>query len=106
MFKKQKRSLVTVFVLAIGYIFVAALLVFNVEPETFNTFFDALYWSTISLTTVGYGDIYTVSLAGRLVTMFSSIIGVAIVALPAGIVTAGYMTELQKQTAEEKESKE
>ena len=106
-FKKQKRSLLTVFVLAIGYILVSALLVFNVEPDTFGTFFDAVYWSTISLTTVGYGDIYTVSLAGRLVTMLSSIIGVAIVALPAGIITAGYMTELQKQNAQdEKNEKE
>ena len=104
-FKKQKRSLMTVFVLAIGYIVVSALLVFNVEPETFNTFFDALYWSTISLTTVGYGDIFTVSVAGRVITMISSVVGVAIVALPAGIITAGYMTELQKQT-DEQESKD
>lgn len=103
-FKKQKRSLMTVFVLAIGYIVVSALLVFNVEPDTFNTFFDALYWSTISLTTVGYGDIFTVSVAGRVITMISAIVGVAIVALPAGIITAGYMTELQKQT-DEQESK-
>ena len=103
-FKKQKRSLLTVFVLAIGYILVSALLVFNVEPDTFGTFFDAVYWSTISLTTVGYGDIYTVSLAGRLVTMLSSIIGVAIVALPAGIITAGYMTELQKQNAQDEKN--
>ena len=62
-----------------------------VEPDTFNTFFDAIYWATISLTTVGYGDIYPVSTAGRIFTMLSSMVGIAVVALPAGIITAGYM---------------
>ncbi len=95
-FRQQKRSLVTVGVLAIGYILLSALIVFNVEPETFTTFFDAVYWATVSLTTVGYGDIYTVSVTGRVITMISAILGVAIVALPAGIITAGYMSEIQK----------
>ena len=98
--KKQKKSLYTVCALAIGYILVSALIIFNVEPETFNNFFDAVYWATVSLTTVGYGDIYTVSVAGRVITMISAVLGIAIVALPAGIITAGYMQELED--AEEK----
>ncbi len=93
-FKKQKESLLVVCGLACGYILVSALIVISVEPETFPTFFDAVYWATVSLTTVGYGDIYAVSTAGRVLTMVSSVFGVAIVALPAGIVTAGYMDEL------------
>ena len=96
--KKQKRSLTTVCVLAIGYIFISALIVFNIEPETFNTFFDAVYWATISLTTVGYGDIYAVSTIGKVITMISSVLGIAIVALPAGIITAGYMSEIQESS--------
>ncbi len=94
--KKQKRSLTTVGGLAIGYIILSALIIFNVEPETFNSFFDAVYWATISLTTVGYGDIYTVSVIGKLITMISALLGIAIVALPAGIITAGYMNEIQE----------
>ena len=74
----------------------SALIIFNIEPETFNTFFDAIYWATISLTTVGYGDIYPISLAGKIITMISSVLGIAIVALPAGIITAGYMKEVEK----------
>ena len=70
-------------------------LVFNVEPESFESFFDAVYWATVSLTTVGYGDIYPISTIGRVITMLSSIFGIAIVALPAGIITAGYMSELE-----------
>ena len=92
----SKESLVAVCVLAGGYILVSALVIFNVEPDSFGTFFDAIYWATVSLTTVGYGDIYPVSTLGRIITMVSSIFGIAIVALPAGIITAGYMNEIEK----------
>lgn len=94
-FVKQKESLMVVGALAAGYILICALIVFNVEPETFPTFFDSIYWATISLTTVGYGDIYATSMAGRMITMLSSVFGIAVVALPAGILTAGYMEELR-----------
>ena len=92
--KKQKGPLGYVLILALGYIVISALVVFNVEPDSFNTFFDAIYWATVSLTTMGYGDIYPVTEIGRIVTMISSLFGIAIVALPAGIITAGYMDEL------------
>lgn len=96
-FKKSKESLIAVGTLAIAYIIISALIVFNVEPESFNNFFDAIYWATVSLTTVGYGDIYPITTIGRIVTMVSSIFGIAIVALPAGIITAGYMREIDKE---------
>ena len=93
-FKRQKGPLSYVLMLAIGYIVISALIIFNVEPDSFNSFFDAIYWATVSLTTVGYGDIYPITQIGRVVTMVSSLFGIAIVALPAGIITAGYMEEL------------
>ena len=92
--KRSKESLIAVGTFAIAYILIAALVIFNVEPESFNSFFDAIYWATVSLTTVGYGDIYPITTIGRIVTMVSSIFGIAIVALPAGIITAGYMNEI------------
>ncbi len=94
---KSKGGLLTVSTLAVGYILVSALVIMNVEPDSFNNYFDAIYWATVSLTTMGYGDIYPVTTAGRIVTMFSSFIGIAIVALPAGIITAGYMSEIEDQ---------
>lgn len=88
---KSKKPLLAVCTLAIGYILISALVIFNVEADSFDTFFDAIYWATVSLTTVGYGDIYPVTTAGRMITMISSILGIAVVALPASIITAGYM---------------
>lgn len=79
------------------YVPVSALVIYNIEPDSFVTFFDAVYWATVSLTTMGYGDIYPVTAAGRVVTMISSVFGIAIVALPAGIITAGYMNTLNDQ---------
>lgn len=96
MFKKQKKVLAAVATMAVAYVLVSALVIYNVEPESFETFFDAIYWATISLTTVGYGDIYPVSTIGRIVTMISSVFGIAIIALPSGVITAGYLAEINK----------
>ncbi|MCR5602700.1 MAG: ion transporter [Lachnospiraceae bacterium] len=95
--KESKEALMAVGTLALAYILISALIIFNVEPDSFPSFFDAIYWATVSLTTVGYGDIYPVSTIGRIVTMASSIFGIAIVALPAGIITAGYMEAIQSK---------
>ena len=95
--KRSKDSLIAVCILAIAYIVISALVVFNVEPESFDNFFEAIYWATVSLTTVGYGDIYPVTSVGRVITMISSVFGIAVVALPAGIITAGYMKELEER---------
>ena len=95
--KNSKNALIAVGTLAVGYILVSALVIFNVEGDSFRTFFDAVYWATVSLTTVGYGDIYPVSTIGRVITMISSMFGIAIVALPAGIITAGYMEVLNDE---------
>ncbi len=99
--RSSKDSLIAVCALASGYIVISALIVFNVEPDSFENFFDAVYWATVSLTTVGYGDIYPVSDVGRVITMISSVFGIAIVALPAGIITAGYMNEIDKKKTDE-----
>lgn len=97
-FRRSKEPLIAVCTLAGAYILVSALVIFNVEPDSFDTFFDAIYWATVSLTTMGYGDIYPVTTAGRIITMISSIFGIAIVALPAGIITAGYMNEINEES--------
>lgn len=94
--RRVRKPLLAVALIAMSYIFVCALIIFNVEPDVFNTFFDALYWSTVMLTTVGFGDIVPVTTIGRMIAMSSAVFGIAIVALPSGIVTAGLMQVLNK----------
>ena len=96
-FKKEKKVLSAAATIAFAYVVVSALVIYNVEPESFVTFFDAIYWATISLTTVGYVDIYPVTTVGRIVTMGSSVFGIAIIALPSGVITAGYLSEVSKE---------
>ena len=73
----------------------------GVEPETgkllFNDFFEAFYWAASTLTTVGYGDIYPINDLGRAISMISALVGIAIIALPSGVITAAYMEELEKR---------
>ena len=70
-------------------------MIFHIEPG-FRDFLEALYWATVSLTTTGCGDIVPATVLGR-ITMISSIMGVAVIALPSGIVTAGYMQALEEE---------
>lgn len=95
-FQKKKDSLLAVVGLALAYIMISALVIFNAEPETFETMYDALYWATISLTTVGYGDMFATSDIGRFITMISAFLGVAIIALPSGIIMTGYQEEINE----------
>lgn len=97
-FRKQKKILLAVAGMAFAYVLISALIIYNVEPQSFETLFDAIYWATISLTTVGYGDIYPVTDFGRVVTMFSSVFGIAIIALPSGVITAGYLAEMNDES--------
>lgn len=112
---KERKVLWAVFLIAVFYVFLTALIMYNVEPRvnpitgenTFNGFFDALYWATVTLTTVGYGDMVPVTDFGHLVSMISSLFGVAIIALPSGVITASYLDELRNNRKEkEKEEKE
>lgn len=109
--RKQRTILLTVLSLAIFYIFVTAMIMFNAEedinPETgqylFSNFFDAFYWAACTLTTVGYGDLYPISSTGRVISIISSMVGIAIIALPSGIITAGYMDEIKERKKNNKQ---
>ena len=109
--KREKGVLLTVLGFAIFYVFLTALIMFNAEPHfnpetgaaTFQDFFDALYWATVTLTTVGYGDLCPVTDIGRCVSMLSSLFGVAVIALPSGVITASYLEELRSRKRNKKE---
>ncbi len=69
----------------------------EVQPETFGTIPRAMWWATITLTTVGYGDVIPVTNAGKILGIFITILGVGMAALPAGIIASGFNREVQRR---------
>lgn len=58
------------------------------QPDNFSSIFDSLWWAVATLTTVGYGDIYPITVGGRVFTFFILMIGLSIVAIPAGLLSS------------------
>ena len=105
--KKERNLLLSVMGVTVFYIFLTALVLFNADPgENFSSFYDALYLSTITLTTVGYGDMYPVTDLGRFISMLSSIFGLIIIALPSGVISASYWEELRAAKDADDKSKQ
>ena len=110
--KKQWKLLLAVALVAIFDILITAIIMFQSEQEIdpvtgdyiFQNFYDAFYWATITLTTVGYGDLYPVSDLGKTLSIISSLLGIGIIAMPSSIITAGYMQELNRRMKEDGES--
>lgn len=67
------------------------------QPESFPNIPATMWWSVVTLTTVGYGDVYPVTVAGKLFAALISIIGVGMVALPAGILGSGFVEEIGRR---------
>jgi len=67
------------------------------QPEVFKSIFHSLWWSVATLTTVGYGDVYPVTLGGRIFTFFILMIGLSVVAMPAGLFASALEENADKQ---------
>lgn len=74
------------------------------QPEVFKSIFHSLWWAVITLTTVGYGDMAPVTLGGRLFTFFILMIGLAIVAVPTGLL-ASALSKVRMEEQEEEKNK-
>ncbi|NQZ29544.1 MAG: ion transporter [Mycoplasmatales bacterium] len=96
---KNKWILYNVFFIVIITIVVFALVMYNVEqtaPDAqITSFKDALYFSTITLTTIGFGDIAPKSDVGKAIVMVMSIIGIGILAIPSGVIAGGFLSEAE-----------
>lgn len=97
-FVKRKEELTITSVALVFLIIISATLMyyaeFEAQPDHFSSIPATLWWSVVTLTTVGYGDVYPVTLAGKIVAGMISILGIGMVALPAGIISAGFVEEL------------
>ena len=68
----------------------------DAQPEAFENAFSGIWWSVSTLLTVGYGDIYPVTVAGRIIAIFIAFLGVCAVAVPTGIISAGFVEKFSK----------
>lgn len=67
------------------------------QPRQFPSIPAALWWGVVTLTTVGYGDVYPVTVLGKLLASAIAILGIGLFALPAGILAAGFAEEIQRR---------
>lgn len=75
------------------------------QPDKFSSIFDSLWWAVVTLTTVGYGDIYPVTIGGRIFTVIILLIGLGIVAVPTGLLASALNRAREEQDEEEKQAK-
>lgn len=91
----SKSELVVTLLMSTLLIFIGAVLMYFVEgkvqPEEFGSIPRSLWWSIATLTTVGYGDVYPITAAGRLLASVIALVGIAAVAMPSGILAAAFM---------------
>ena len=60
----------------------------NAQPDVFKSVFHCLWWAVVTLTTVGYGDVYPITIGGKIFTFFILIIGLGIIAVPTGLLAS------------------
>ena len=89
-FKIVKEEVTLFFIVTLVLIFITSAGIYffenEAQPEVFKSVFHSAWWSIVTLTTVGYGDVYPITLGGKIFTFFVLIIGIGIVAVPAGLV--------------------
>jgi voltage-gated potassium channel len=69
----------------------------GVQPDAFSSIPATMWWSVATLTTVGYGDMYPVTLLGKFFASIIAILGIGMFALPTGIIGAGFVEAIQKR---------
>ena len=99
-FKSKANDLKLSLVLILFFIIIAACLVYIAEhlaqPKIFSSIPATIWWAITTVTTIGYGDMIPITLIGKVLTSIISLAGLALLALPAGIITAGFLQETRK----------
>jgi voltage-gated potassium channel len=109
--KRAGMQLATALALALALVFVSAVLLYFIEgvgagrPE-FASIPRAIWWATATLTTVGYGDIYPVTMWGKVAAGMIAVAGIGVVALPTGIFASAFSDELRERDRVRKEARE
>ena len=98
--KEKKNQIMSAVFIILLLILASSLIMFNLEhdaqPDKFKDAFSGIWWAVSTLLTVGYGDIYPITPAGRFVGIILVFLGVGIVAVPTGIISAGFVEQYTK----------
>ena len=103
-FQRQKHQLTMTVGVVVFLLVISSTLMYQIEheaqPKVFTSITAAMWWSVVSLTTVGYGDIYPITPLGKVLAGIVAVLGVGLVALPAGILATGLseVSQLNKQS--------
>ena len=100
----KKEELLTALFISTILMIIASTFMYYLEheaqPEAFPNVVATMWWAVATLTTVGYGDIFPITSAGKVFAGIISVIGIGIIALPTGILSAAFIEQLQKEKAE------
>jgi len=91
---------VTLFASIVVVVFAGILMYYaehETQPEVFTNMSQSIWWAVATLTTIGYGDIYPVTALGKIIASSLAFVGVGLVAIPAGLISAAYVDEINSQ---------
>lgn len=98
--KEKKSQLFSSICMILVFMMAASLCMYSLEheaqPEQFRNAFSGIWWSVSTLLTVGYGDIYPITTLGKMMATVISFLGVGMVAIPTGIISAGFVEQYTK----------
>jgi voltage-gated potassium channel len=105
-FKSKKEELILCLVITLSLIIVASSFMYFAEnqaqPNKYSSIPATMWWCVTTLTTVGYGDVFPITVIGKILTAFIAILGIGMFALPAGILASGFSDEFQKRKNRDK----
>ena len=98
---RKRTELISIFGVLLFLIFLSSFFMFYAEseaqPNAFHNILDTFWWSIVTFTTVGYGDVYPITPIGKLLSATIVLIGIMLFALPTSILTAEFLNEFQKK---------
>ncbi len=105
--ERKDELLITVFGAGLMMI-ISASLMYEIEhelqPDKFSSIFSSIWWAVATLTTIGYGDVYPVSGLGQFLAAITALFGIGLVAIPTGIISVGFLDQIQAKKEEAKEN--
>lgn len=99
--KSKKEELVLSFLVVAATLLISSSIMYMAEhdaqPNSFSSIPETMWWSVITLTTVGYGDVYPITAAGKIIGAIISILGVGLIAMPAAIIASGFVERIPRK---------